>query len=129
MRIFRNKKTASLLSAQGFTLMEVLVALSVLALGLTAVIHAVAENQDGVLAAREMTIAGTLAASKMDEIQAVGLEEFSADSGRFDPEFPDYFWTLDTPREIAPDLVLAGLRVGRGEQELVTVERIFCIRQ
>lgn len=105
--------------------MEVLVALAVLALGLTAVIQAVTSNQDAVLTAREMTLAGTLAASKMDEIEAVGLDEWFQTGGDFEVFWPGFSWELDRKSHDLDGLRLAVLSVRYRGKNLVDLERVF----
>ncbi len=78
----------------GFTLLEVMLALSIIAVVLVSVykMHAqtIAMNQT----ANFYTTAPLLANGKIAELEAKPLEELADDSGRFGDEFPGYNWTV-----------------------------------
>jgi Tfp pilus assembly protein PilV len=82
-------------SESALTLMEVLVALIILSVGLLAVLKGSGENQDALIASREMTEVGMLGQNLMETIGAVGLDEWSEWQGTFDPPYDRYRWEFE----------------------------------
>jgi general secretion pathway protein I len=78
----------------GFTLLEVMVALSIIAIALTAVFGS--QSQSLLLAseAKFSTTAALLAQSKMAELDVEDSQDLASDSGDFGEDFPDYRWEL-----------------------------------
>ena len=77
---------------QGFTLLEVLIALAIIAIVLITCVRA--QNQSIRLhqLSRDMTIATILARQKMGEIEVVGFPELGEDDGDFGDAFPGFTW-------------------------------------
>ena len=88
----------------GFTLMEVMVALSVVAIALLAVYRMHSQtlfmNQRG----RFDTMATMLAREKIAAIDAGGLADLTSDSGDFGSEFPGYTWRIES-ETVGSDLI------------------------
>jgi general secretion pathway protein I len=86
-RIFKGKGEDS-----GFTLLEVIVALSIIAIALTTLL--VSQSQSLSLAgeAKFSTTAVLLAQHKMVELETMKAEDLVSDSGDFGEDFPDYYW-------------------------------------
>ena len=79
----------------GFTLLEVMVSLSIIAIALTALL---ATQSQGLSLAGETkfsTVASLLAQSKMAEFEGMKAEDRMSDSGEFGEDFPDYFWEME----------------------------------
>ena len=76
--------------------MEVLVALIILSVGLLAVLKGSGENQDALIASREMTEVGMLGQNLMEGIGAVGLGKWNQWQGTFDPPHDRYTWEFET---------------------------------
>ncbi len=76
----------------GFTLLEVMVALSFIAIALTVLL--VSQSQSLSLAhdAKFNTTAPLLARSKMAEIEAMKSADLLSNAGDFGDAFPDYYW-------------------------------------
>ncbi|MCG6944695.1 MAG: type II secretion system minor pseudopilin GspI [Deltaproteobacteria bacterium] len=89
---YLKKKT----SAQGFTLLEVLVAVAILAIAMVAILKANVQNLDSLTKSREMTTASLLASSKLAEIEAAGVANWSESQGDFGEDYPEFTWQVET---------------------------------
>ena len=78
----------------GFTLLEVMVAIAVIAIALTAALGSQSQSLSIASEAKFYTTATLLARQKMAEIDAGYLEDLSTDSGDFGEEFPNYRWEM-----------------------------------
>jgi len=78
----------------GFTLLEVLVSMAILATALTAVLRLHSDSMDMVIAGRVHTKALELAQYKMTEIELSGIQNVTMLSGDFAELAPDYRWEL-----------------------------------
>jgi general secretion pathway protein I len=79
----------------GFTLLEVMIAMAILAIALTAVFSSQAQSISMAASARFETSAALLAQSKMAEYEAMPPGEMRTDSGDFGEDFPDYRWQAE----------------------------------
>jgi general secretion pathway protein I len=113
---------------RGFTLLEVMVALAILAGSVLAISEVVGGALRNQVRARELDVATLLARAKMVEVQAQlerkGFRDFDEnDEGTFEAEgHPEVRWKLDVLRpsiELGPDAVLAALTGGKTLQELL----------
>ncbi len=77
---------------RGFTLLEVLISLAIIATVLVTCFRA----QNGSIRvynlSRDMTVATILARQKMGEIEAAGFPELGEEQGDFDERFPGFTW-------------------------------------
>jgi general secretion pathway protein I len=80
--------------APGFTLIEVLVALSIIAITLTAVYRLQSDTFRMSSDARFYTLAPMLAKSKLAEIEQQGFKNATDGSGDFGQEYPEYTWSV-----------------------------------
>jgi len=91
----------------GFTLLEVMVAVAIVAIALSAVYklysQAFAMNQS----ARFYTTATLLAETKLAELSAQPAEDLGNDGGAFEDEFTDYSWQVTVTEVEAEDLTLS----------------------
>ncbi|MFC1867511.1 prepilin-type N-terminal cleavage/methylation domain-containing protein [Thermodesulfobacteriota bacterium] len=78
----------------GFTLLEVMVALSIIAVALTALLASQSQSLSLASEAKFSTTAALLAQSKIAEIEAKKPEDLRSDSGDFGDDFPNYQWDL-----------------------------------
>jgi len=78
----------------GFTLLEVMIAIAIIAITLVAVFGSQSQSLSLANEAKFSTTAALLAQSKMAEIEAVNPEDLASDSGNFGENFPDYHWNL-----------------------------------
>ncbi|MFB0507167.1 MAG: type II secretion system minor pseudopilin GspI [Thermodesulfobacteriota bacterium] len=78
--------------SRGFTLLEVLISLSIIAIVLIACLRA--QNQSIRLyhLSRDLTTATILARQKMGEIELEGFPELGEDEGDFEDKFPGFTW-------------------------------------
>lgn len=77
---------------RGFTLIEVSVAVFIIAIVLLAVYRLHSQTLSMNFSARFYTTAPLLAQKKLAEIEMTGLAELSDESGAFGEDFPGYTW-------------------------------------
>ncbi len=87
----------------GFTLLEVMVAMSIIAIALTALLASQSQSISIAGEAKFSTTAALLAQSKMAEIETKTEDELIYDSGDFGNDFPDYSWEMDVRDVIFTD--------------------------
>lgn len=90
----------------GFTLMEVMVALSVVAIALTAIYRMHTQTLFMDARGRFDTVATQLARQKLADMETIKLEDFSGDSGDFGSAHPGYLWQIQT-EDVSSDLLKA----------------------
>ncbi len=112
----------------GFTLLEVMVALGILAGALLTISEVVSGALRNHVRARQIEVATLLARGKMaaleDEFDAKGFRDFDqSDEGSFENEgHPEIRWKLDVTKpslDLGPDAVLKGL-TGKDLQDLMS---------
>ncbi len=86
---------AKILKKNGFTLLEVMIAMAILAITLVVVFQSQSQSISMAGRARFATTASLLAQSRMSEIEAANSENVVSDSGDFGDDFPDYSWQVD----------------------------------
>ena len=79
---------------RGFTLLEVMVALSIIAIVLVSVYRLHAQTVSMNNEVRFYVTAPMLAQIKMAETESESLEDIGDDSGDYGDEFPDYRWNI-----------------------------------
>jgi general secretion pathway protein I len=79
---------------KGFTLLEVMAALSIIAIVLVSVYRLHAQTVSMNNQVRFYATAPMLAQTKMAEIESKSLEDIGDDSGDFGDEFPGYKWNI-----------------------------------
>lgn len=101
----------------GFTLVEVLVATAVVALGLVAALTAFSIASRVRAVSSNDTVVAFLAQQKLAEIQVVGKEELpiGTTQGDFGPEFPQYVWRLTVGEPNRVNVVAVDLRISTSE--------------
>ena len=82
--------------SKGFTLLEVCVAVFIIAIVLLAVYRLQSQTLLMNYSARFYTTAPLLAQIKLAEIDVNGLEDITGESGDFGEEFPGYTWEIGT---------------------------------
>jgi general secretion pathway protein I len=80
---------------KGFTLLEILSAIAILAIVLTALFRLHLQTLDMGTDARFYATAPLLAQEKIAQIEAAGGQQARTDSGDFGEEFPRYRWQTD----------------------------------
>jgi general secretion pathway protein I len=81
--------------AAGFTLLEVMIAMAILAIALVAAFQSQSQSISMSGQARFLTTATLLAQGKMAELEALKLESVANDSGDFGEDYPDYAWQVE----------------------------------
>ena len=77
---------------RGFTLIEVLAALLLVAIVIPVVMQGFSVATNAASSAKRRSEAATLAASKLDEITATGDWKLGLLAGDFSPDHPEYTW-------------------------------------
>ena len=87
----------------GFTLLEVMVSLAILATAFGAVLRLHSDSVEMVISSRAQTKAADLAQFKMTEIELTGIRRIPFLSGEFGDLAPEYHWNIDLePAPIDP---------------------------
>jgi len=122
-----NRQTAS-----GFTLLEVMVAMAIMAIVLVSVYRMHSQTLTMNTAARFYTQAPLLARGKLAQLEAASSEMVAGDSGNFGDKFPGYTWNISTEEvssealgEIAADLKRIDMTVSFNKDEYVYNVRTY----
>ncbi len=106
---------------KGFTLLEVMLSLSIIAIALTAMLGSQSQSVSLAGDAKFNTTAAFLAQGKMAELEAEEPAALSPGSGDFGESFPDYTWEvtlkevpIGLPFHVSEDLKQIDLRVSWG---------------
>ncbi|MFP3911216.1 MAG: prepilin-type N-terminal cleavage/methylation domain-containing protein [Desulfobacteraceae bacterium] len=86
--------------ARGFTLLEVMIAVAIIAIALVAVLGAQSRSLSVTDESRFNTTAALLAQAKMAEVEAGGEQALVSRSGDFGENFPEYRWVLSMERVV-----------------------------
>ena len=78
----------------GFTLLEIMFAVSIIAISVVAVFGSQSQSLSLANEAKFNTTASLLAQSKMAETEAIKPEDLMSGSGDFGEDFPEYQWNL-----------------------------------
>ena len=88
------RRTRNLQSDFGFTLLEIMVAVSIIAIVLVSIYKMQAQTISMNYEARFYATAPLLAQFKMTEQETKSLEDLTSDSGNFGDDFPGYSWSM-----------------------------------
>jgi general secretion pathway protein I len=80
---------------KGFTLMEVMIAMAILAIALVTIFQSQSQSISMTGNSRFLTTASLLAQGKMAEIEMLDIKDVRTDSGNFGDGFPDYSWRVE----------------------------------
>ncbi len=80
---------------RGFTLMEVLIAMAILAIALVAVFRSQSQSISMATESRFLTTAALLAESKMAEAETSSSLYNHVENGDFGSDYPEYVWRLE----------------------------------
>jgi general secretion pathway protein I len=114
---------------RGFTLLEVLIAVAILATALAAVLRMNAMNQQALFESRLLTTASLLAASKCAELESAGLDKLAQGAGEFGGEYGDYGWQVEIQTIALKEARKMNLTVASKKSPTthVTIERYYVI--
>lgn len=104
-------------SVSAFTLIEVLVALVVVTAGLTIIAQGFLSGGRTSVVSQNRSVAAMLAESKMAEIEEGIVSTTSSSSGTFEPERPDFTWTVEPESTVTTGLSKVTLTVLWKERE------------
>ena len=132
----RNIFTLKTRHQQGFTLLEVMVAISIIAIALTTIFGSQSQGVSFGTEVKFNVTAALLASLKLAELES-GRMEPDSDSGDFGDEFPGFTWKteaekadIDGPEaltDISEDLHLVDLTVSWGEEVYNYQARIYVL--
>ncbi len=114
--------------------MEVMVAMAVVAIALTAIYRLHAQTLFMDSRGRFDTVATLLARQKLADIDAGDLKELTSDTGDFGDLYPNYTWKIETDtatsdllKDDGPTLKRITLTIGSGDQafELTTYRLLY----
>ena len=94
MKVFETHAVNTIRYHTGFTLLEVMVAISIIAIALVSIYRLQTQSIDMLNDIKFYTTAPLLAQSKMAEIEILSLDELSDDSGNFGDDFPGFNWQV-----------------------------------
>ncbi|MBW2505768.1 MAG: prepilin-type N-terminal cleavage/methylation domain-containing protein [Deltaproteobacteria bacterium] len=89
---------------KGFTLLEVMIAVALIAIALTTLLGSQSQSVSFANSAKFETMAALLAQSKMSEITVQEPGELTNDSGDFGDDYPGYAWEVNVS-----DIVIPGM--------------------
>ena len=119
-------------TAAGFTLLEVMVAMAIMAIVLVSVYRMHSQTLTMNAAARFYTQAPMLAQSKLAQLEGDSSEIVAGDSGDFGDKFPGYTWRISTDEvssealgEIGADLKRIDMTVSFNSDEYVYDVRTY----
>jgi general secretion pathway protein I len=99
---------------QGFTLLEVMVAVAILAIALVAILKANVQSLDSLITSRERTTAFLLLASKLAEVEAAGPANWNEFQGDFGEDYPGFSWQVETEPTLTDKLTKVAVIVDWG---------------
>jgi general secretion pathway protein I len=108
---------------RGFTLIEVLVALAILAIAFTAVLRANLHMQDSILSSRRQTAATLLASDLLARVESKGVSQWSRYSGRKKRSGLAFSWRVRIERTAAEGLSRVRVEVRQREGENILARR------
>ena len=106
--------TGSPINRRGFTLLEVMVAMAILAIALTGVYRLQSQTMVMSTKARFYSVAPLLAQAKLSEIERADLSDIGNDSGDFGAQYPGYSWSLEAapvPMDLLENISYNMLRI------------------
>ena len=119
-------------TASGFTLLEVMVAMAIMAIVLVSVYRMHSQTLTMNTAARFYTQAPMLAQGKLAQLESDSSGIITGDSGDFGDKFPGYSWTISTDEvssealgEIAADLKRIDMKISLNGGEYVYDVRTY----
>ena len=119
-------------TAAGFTLLEVMVAMAIMAIVLVSVYRMHSQTLTMNTAARFYTQAPMLAQSKLAQLESASAGTIVGDSGDFGDKFPGYSWSISTDEvssetlgEFAADLKRIEMTVAFNSDEYVYNVRTY----
>lgn len=95
---------STLVNRNGFTLLEVMIAVAIFAIALTTLLGAQSQSLTIVTDARFDTMAAFLAQEKLTDLRGTNFDDIYTDSGTFDEDFSTYSWNLEVSEPTEEDI-------------------------
>jgi general secretion pathway protein I len=117
-----NTSKKRFLSPTGFTLLEVMIALAIIATALVVLLHCYGIGVSMANESKNISLATMLAQEKMGEIELTGYPEIGESDGDFDERYPHFHWAHSVSATPIENLRRVGLIVtwDEGSLELVS---------
>ena len=80
---------------EGFTLLEVMIAMAILAISLVAAFRSQSQSVSMASESRFLTTASLLAQGKMAELESMKPQDINNGNGDFGVDFPEYLWRVE----------------------------------
>lgn len=125
---------AAVRQKQGFTLLEVMIAVAVIAMSFTALLSAQSQSLSIAARSRFESAAALLAQQKLAELQLSGFDSLSSDSGDFEDDFSAYHWQTEVTDLTEDEVGIKGsggllklleLTVSRDEKEQFSLRTVM----
>ncbi len=114
----------------GFTLVEVMVALAIVALSVPALLFTLDQHIDGTAHLRDKSLASLVAANKLSEVRLLAASRQQllqgSETGSVELADREWFWWLESEQTEVPQFYRVEVRVGlrEGEPEAVLISRV-----
>lgn len=114
----------------GFTLVEVMVALAIVALSVPALLFTLDQHIDGTAHLRDKSLASLVAANKLSEVRLLAASRQQllqgSETGSVELAEREWFWWLESEQTEVPRFYRVEVRVGlrEGEPEAVLMSRV-----
>lgn len=114
----------------GFTLVEVMVALAIVALSVPALLFTLDQHIDGTAHLRDKSLASLVAGNKLTEVRllAVSRQQLlqGSETGRAQMADREWFWWLESEQTEVPQFYRVEVRVGlrEGQPESALISRV-----
>jgi general secretion pathway protein I len=89
---------------KGFTLLEVMIAVALIAIALTTLLGSQSQSVSFANSAKFETMAALLAQSKMSEVNMQKAGTLTSDSGDFGEDYPGYTWEVNVSEIAIPGI-------------------------
>jgi general secretion pathway protein I len=131
---WNNKHVAAVRQKQGFTLLEVMIAVAVIAMSFTALLSAQSQSLSIAARSRFESAAALLARQKLAELELSGFDSLSSGSGDFEDDFAAYRWQTEVTDLTEDEVGIKGsggmlklieLTVSRDEKEQFSVRTVM----
>lgn len=125
---------AAVRQKQGFTLLEVMIAVAVIAMSFTALLSAQSQSLSIAARSRFESAAALLARQKLAELELSGFDSLSSGSGDFEEDFAAYRWQTEVTDLTEDEVGIKGsggmlklieLTVSRDEKEQFSVRTVM----
>lgn len=115
------------LSQQGFTIVEVLVALVLLGVAVMMTVQLTTQNQNALAKTHQQDVAIMLARQKLFELEDDGISASTGKSGDFDNEHQAFSWKATAHATDISEIyrLLLVVSWGKEEEEHVAIEKLF----